>query len=617
MNRVLIVLLLIWINGFSQFKLLEHFENEKAFNVLHRPSKDNALSKFLKERITPEELQLVDFSRKIYFKNQFLVSFDVTKSGNPWNFRITTGNRALNKKLVPLLKEFLTTKIPNLGDLHLARNKIQLFSREHGKTVINASSVIVSDYPPAFDFSQQHLKSQTNESLAKSGSEREMSTMLKRVVLNEDCQSPNGFSDAFGCFVQNFGKHLISNFDYNIFKEEGILGHYDLMVAFRIDKKGKIHYIPSPPMSDNFIHSSIVTGRPVTKKPRRYATSTTFTTAPTSTYSLQPKPKVLNSKSPSKVIISNNDSLTTGKKIKYDTLDVNLHKPGKIENEIKRLVELLQPKIMGPALRNGIPFESSFRRNFSLFVPEQLTNEELSELQSNALTAHFKTELPDALVKQADRPIKRIKFSTQFGLKKAQTKVFFSFNASGKLDELWTDTVNEDLDKSIIKAFKIFPLETLNLDKSFDKQYSFVVIRERNGQKEVLCDSKPNFEIIGQLSPCNCKTIEVIKKQNFNFIEDYIVKTINATDRGFRLYKKRESDDKQEVVLYLRFNKEGEISSPTVHIKDQNNVISVDTGSVPHIIRAVVKDMPKKKIPLENYTYALKSKKMVFALAKS
>lgn len=166
MNKILYILLFFSIHSYSQFALLNTAQEHRTFIHLNKPSAKNELSLSLEKYITPQELTLIsDYTTPPNLHNSIRAQFEVTKDGRPWNFRIYTGNQDLNKKIEVFLKSFLIKKIPNLKDLYQARNYIQLFSKEEGKTIINASTSIVSDYPP----------------------------MFKNCVENE-------FSDAYGCF---------------------------------------------------------------------------------------------------------------------------------------------------------------------------------------------------------------------------------------------------------------------------------------------------------------------------------------------------------------------------------------------------------------------------------
>ena len=201
MNRFLILFLFCSLNTFSQFQLLDKEKEEKTFRVLNRPSPTNKLSKFLRENLTYQEIIALDYSTAPNTENSIRAQFQVDAKGNPFNFRIYTGKKELNDKLRKLLKEFLKNEIPDISNLFQARNRIQLFSRVNNKNVINASSIIVSDYPPKC----------------------------------KDCRYVR-FDNGYSCFKNYLEYFIINNLNHDLIKKERVTGELKLNISFKIDR---------------------------------------------------------------------------------------------------------------------------------------------------------------------------------------------------------------------------------------------------------------------------------------------------------------------------------------------------------------------------------------------
>jgi len=103
------------------------------------------------------------------------------------------------------LKSYLKNQVSNLKALFQGKSYIQLFSKEGNKTVINASSIIVTDYPPVF----------------------------------KSCVE-SGFKNSYKCFKDNLKSFIINNLYYNIIENENLVGELRIHINFQIGKEGEI-----------------------------------------------------------------------------------------------------------------------------------------------------------------------------------------------------------------------------------------------------------------------------------------------------------------------------------------------------------------------------------------
>ncbi|WP_303317360.1 hypothetical protein Q4Q34_01215 [Flavivirga abyssicola] len=513
MNKLLTLFLLFSLNAFSQFKLMDKKLEEKSFQSLNRPSTENKLSNFLKQRIHPDELISLDYSTNPNLDNSIRAQFEVDQMGKPWNFRIYTGKRDLNKKLEKLLKEFLLEEVPNLSDLHQAKNKIQLLSKEGDKSIINASSVIVSDYPPVFDNYQDNstLSTQKEANKKKLNADSSISDVFERFPISGDCQNI-AFNDAYDCFKTYLENFIINNLNNDLLKKEEIIGELKTNIHFKIDKKGQL------------------------KDLKCYSYNET------------------------------------------------------IEKEIIRILNLFAAKIIKPARRNGIAFESAVNRIVLLYIVEDLTKTKISNLENNLFTKHFRQELSTKNINSANLTPRR-----------PVIKLLFSFNKKGNLSNIETNTKNEKLSKSIIRAFKKFPLDLINLDKSIDRIYSLNIIRNVTDKKQVLCDNEFQWISVGNFKQCyKCKDIDNIKEFNIDQIQNYIVNKFNSKNDSYKLTKSSGLPKPPFINLQAYISQEG-----TLQI---NNMVKTEKISTTNTkdpilsqIKSIIEQMPKYlKPPLKN-----------------
>ncbi|TNJ45789.1 hypothetical protein KFZ70_10070 [Tamlana fucoidanivorans] len=627
MNKLLILFLLVSLNSFSQFKLTDESLEEKSFRMLHRPSPNNKLSQYLKSHITAEELQIINNSLKTKNINSLRIVFDINKNGRPWNFRGYTGNKQLNQKLYQLVTFFLTNEIPNLADLYQARHKIQLFTRENDTTFINASTVIVSDYPPKFDIYKRNKKTAIKLNKTKPNANSSISDVFNYHAI-EDCQSAPRYTDAYGCFSRNFEKFIIANFNKRIFKEENIIGFYKLPVKFEIDKKGKLHFIPST--NSNSIFTSTLTKSQSAWNANARAFGAVILNAKSPENIVQKKDSTktfkTNIKANPKTTTSNetylrpiNDTydsnslmLDSFEKIS-DTVGVAYEQLNPINKEVVRLMKLFEPNVVAPSKRNNVAVASMFSGLFDLFIPEILDENEIETLEQCAFTKFFNDKLDQNLVTACDKPKQYPRFMPNFLKQSAQVKVFFYFNHKGKLDQVWANALNVDLNKDIVSAFKKYPLDSLQLDKSINKLYSLVVIRDIANKKYVLCDEKVQCSIIGEYTPCeDCKNLNDIKKHNNEEISNHIKSKVKSSNYSFKLKQKAKSDNTNEILIYISIAKNGSISPIAIHIKDTSNSISGNGNWAVEKLKSIISEMPNFTKPHKDLPTGFHNKKFVF-----
>ncbi len=469
MHKLLLLLLLFSLHGFSQFRIMDSQLEEKSFRMLHRPLTENKLSKYLKMHLSDDEIRNLSYKTPPNSHQSIRAQFQVSANGRPWNFRIYTGNRDLNKKLEKLLREFLQNEVSNLSELHESINKIQLFSKEGNKNIINASSIIVSTFPPVFSY-VDNLSQSNSENVfyadgniskeAKTSLKKKVSTttfdtpplytsdVFKRFPISGKCQNIS-FDDAYGCFKKNLENFIIKNLNQELIKKEKVTGELKTNISFKINKKGLITDVNC------------------------YSISSTF------------------------------------------------------DAEINRIVQLFGTTVVQPANRNGVPLETSVNMSLPLFISESFTNEEFLSLKNNSFTSFFKENLKAKDIESAI-----------IGPSKPAVKVFFSFNKKGDLYSVWTNTTNEKLKKTLIKAFKKYPINALNLNKSINRIYALGIIRKFKGKKQVLCDKELEWLSVGSYQKCtSCNNSKSIDEFNIRQIQNYIIAKFNSKNNKHKLTK--------------------------------------------------------------------------------
>jgi len=506
MNRLLVLFFLLSFNVFPQFKLMDEKQEEETFKKIHRPSTENKLSNFLKQHIKPEEIIALSYKTSPNISNSIRLQFEVTKNGRPWNFRIYTGNRELNKKLINLLKVFLKNEIPNLSSLFEAKNRIQLFSKEGARNIINASSVIVSDYPPRFN--NRIVKSQNSKKVLDANSS--ISDVFKKYPISGNCENIT-YSNAYGCFKNYFERFIIKNLNYNLIKEEQVIGELKMNISFKIDAIGNLNNIECYSLNEN------------------------------------------------------------------------------IEKEIKRILKLFQSEINGPAKRNGVAIESLIREKITLYVKESFTEKEISNLRNNGFTKFFQQKLSVIDVN-----------SINLNHKKPVIKLFFNFDIEGRLYNIWTNTKNYKLNNKIIKSFKKYLLNTLNVDKSMNKIYSLAIIRSINEEKQVLCDSELNWTSLGYFKKCyNCNNIDDLKKNNIFTLQNYIISEFNSKSTSYKLVKGDISSVKPIINMKLYVSQDGAIKTSFVVLIDRISTTNIENPII-NQINSIIENMPKYLNPPMN-----------------
>ncbi len=447
MHKLLLLLLLFSLHGFSQFRIMDSQLEEKSFRMLHRPLTENKLSKYLKMHLSDDEIRNLSYKTPPNSHQSIRAQFQVSANGRPWNFRIYTGNRDLNKKLEKLLREFLPKEVSNLSALHEAVNKIQLFSKEGGRNIVNASSVIVSTFPPVFSYANDPAPKKEIDTTTL-GKNTNISDVFKRFPISGKCQNIS-FDDAYGCFKKNLENFIIKNLNQELIKKEKVTGELKTNISFKINKKGLITDVNC------------------------YSISSAF------------------------------------------------------DAEINRIVQLFGTTVVQPANRNGVPLETSVNMSLPLFISESFTNEEFLSLKNNSFTSFFKENLKAKDIESAI-----------IGPSKPAVKVFFSFNKKGDLYSVWTNTTNEKLKKTLIKAFKKYPINALNLNKSINRIYALGIIRKFKGKKQVLCDKELEWLSVGSYQKCtSCNNSKSIDEFNIRQIQNYIIAKFNSKNNKHKLTK--------------------------------------------------------------------------------
>lgn len=145
--------------------------------------------------------------------------------------------------------------------------------------------------------------------------------------------------------------------------------------------------------------------------------------------------------------------------------------------------------------------------------------EEAKPSADSELSLYFKKHLSQKLISEAGLTSKRKRLI-----------LTFSFDAKDRLIAT-TNTKNKSLNDEIIKAFKNYPREKLNLEYfSPFTYYSLQILQFENGINNIKC----NTVLISTSHPIfmeckNSKSSEEVKKCNQNLLANYIAHNFNAS----------------------------------------------------------------------------------------
>lgn len=208
---VLIVLIFQFPNCFAQLDKSKTSETE-SFQSIYKPSPNSALSQFLIKHIGVHSLNKVKFDTKHKSKEKIItLTFQVNKDIKPYKILVYTGDFELNKKIAEAFKKYPIKKLGLNSTNQLGTCKVQLFSKEKNKTIINASTVAVYFTPPIF----------------------------------KNCLDVNNISQLNSCFYKELKNHILQNFSLGIFneKQRKKMKNIKFVLSFSIDKEGRIYNI--------------------------------------------------------------------------------------------------------------------------------------------------------------------------------------------------------------------------------------------------------------------------------------------------------------------------------------------------------------------------------------
>ena len=161
-----------------------------------------------------------------------------------------------------------------------------------------------------------------------------------------------------------------------------------------------------------------------------------------------------------------------------------------LTNELNRIIAQF-PKAKIPPFRNGKPTRLFYKTNILLLIDSkdsiyqddvEKANNTLLLNPNNQLALHFKKYISDKELKNIIFPIKQ-----------KHIKVFFSVNKKGEPIEVKTNSKDLKLNSKIVRIFKEFPFEKLNINSSNVLDlYSYHIISKEYDKNVIKCNDKPS-----------------------------------------------------------------------------------------------------------------------------
>jgi hypothetical protein len=145
---------------YTKQEIEDEYTNENnTFQALAQPSENSPLADYFKIYLETELLKEINFSTikssylyKDISNNKYNYSirltFEINKKNKATNFRINTGNKELDRKVIEVFKKYPLEKLALKESDKRGKISIQLFTKEDKKTIIKASTFPVVDQLP-------------------------------------------------------------------------------------------------------------------------------------------------------------------------------------------------------------------------------------------------------------------------------------------------------------------------------------------------------------------------------------------------------------------------------------------------------------------------------------
>lgn len=451
-----------------------YYKEKNTFNILNKPSENSKLSLFLKKHISQKELKKITaYFKANPSKTTVRAKFHLKKNGAIGDIKIGLDkvNRKLSSfttptggykterdfhfKLKKLLYTYFTEQVKLHKNMALGQHRVQIFSKKNNTAIINASNILVSDYPP----------------------------------LIRDCQDTT-FKNYYARIHKSLTDFFKTNLNPKIVLHEKDYAELRIHFSFNINEKSKI---------------------------------------------VNPKITSFHSE--------------------------------EMKQEIFRILKLYENNIIGPAKRNNIPYNSSFENDISLiFKKENLKT--LDKLENNSLTKYFR------------KKINRKYYINNYYTYGHETTVFFTFNKQGNIN-VWTDNLsrevfttenkykgkinnkidlkNENIRKSLINLLNDKFIDSLKIDRSYDRINYLTFIRNKNGKREILCDEKFGWEKIAYYNEecVKCETYNDIITFNKSQIYQHVSLILESNKKYSNLkLNKCNNSYNCEFEVFLTFHKD-------------------------------------------------------------
>ena len=203
---------------FTKQEIEEEYANENnTFQALAKPSENSDLANYFKIYLESNLLKKIDFStikssylyKKISnnkFNYTIRLTFEINKKKKPTNFRINTGNKELDRKVIEIFKKYPLEKLAlSEADKH-GKISIQLFVKENKNIIIKASTFAIVDQLP----------------------------------ITKGCENLQTNWEVNNCLYEKLNEYIIQNISLKTISEQDLRGEIIFSPRFSINPEGKI-----------------------------------------------------------------------------------------------------------------------------------------------------------------------------------------------------------------------------------------------------------------------------------------------------------------------------------------------------------------------------------------
>lgn len=200
----------------------EYINENNIFQSLAQPSENSPLADYFKIYLETNLLKKINFSTikssylyKDISNNKYNYSirltFEINKKNKATNFRINTGNKELDRKVIEVFKKYPLEKLVLKESDKLGKISIQLFAKEDKKTIIKASTFPVVDQLPVI----------------------------------KGCENAKVNSELNHCLYDKLYKYILENISLKNISNQNLRGDIIIRPRFLINTDGKITRVNS------------------------------------------------------------------------------------------------------------------------------------------------------------------------------------------------------------------------------------------------------------------------------------------------------------------------------------------------------------------------------------